>query len=178
MPEEPEEDVGSEPDEERDEEQAPGQSPWPGLLILLGLLLAAGYGISQLAPDEVREKADPGFLDNIFANDVVIAAARLVALFAAMVALAGGVYIVGSMVVRMGRGEWLRKAGFFESQVIEAKIEEASNFFEDWLEALQTNEDLEERLEQRDAAIHDLLTEREALIEALHERGTLDSGRV
>ena len=75
------------------------------------------------------------------------------------------------MVVRMSRGEWLRKAGPFESQVIEAKIEEASDFFDDWLEALQTNEDLEERLEQRDTAIHNLLIEREALIEALHERG-------
>jgi len=67
--------------------------------------------------------------------------------------------------------DWLRKAGPFESQVIEAKIEEASDFFDDWLEALQTNEDLEERLEQRDTAIHNLLIEREALIEALHERG-------
>lgn len=157
--------------EEEPPEKPSGESPVGGLLILLGLLVAGGYGISQLAPDEVREKADPGFLDNIFANDVVIAAARLVALFAAIVALAGGVYIVGSMVVRMSRGEWLRKAGPFESQVIEAKIEEASDFFDDWLEALQTNEDLEERLEQRDAAIHDLLTERETLIEALHERG-------
>jgi len=164
-------DVESSPEAEQEAPEKPSsESPVAGLLILLGLLVAGGYGISQLAPDEIREKSDPGFLDNIFANDVVIAAARLVALFAAIVALAGGVYIVGSMVVRMGRGEWLRKAGPFESQVIEAKLEEATDFFDDWLEALQTNEDLEERLQERDDAIQGLLLEREALIEDLHAR--------
>jgi len=152
-------------------DETPSESPVAGLLILLALVVTVGYGITKLAPDEVRQKANPGFLDNIFANEVVVAAARLVALFAAIVALAGGVYIVGSMVVRMSRGEWLRKAGPFESQVLEDKIGQAEDFFDDWLEAIQTNEDLEARLQERDEAIQGLLIEREQLLEALHEKG-------
>lgn len=140
-----------------------------GVVILVALVGGAIYGIVQLAPDKIREKHDPGFIDNIFANDVVVAGARVVVLFAAVVALAGGVYIAVSMAVRMSRGEWLREAGPFKSQVIEDKLEEATDFFDDWMEALGTNADLEERLIERDEAIETLLTEREALIEALEE---------
>ena len=69
---------------ERISDSDPGE-PGTGSAILgpVTFVLIVGaiiYGIAQLAPDDVREKRNPGYIGNIFANDVVIAAARVVVL--------------------------------------------------------------------------------------------------
>lgn len=144
-----------------------------GLGMLLAIVGAVVWLILGLAPDTVPEKADPGFIDNIFASPIVVAAARIVLLSAAIVLLFAGLYIVVSVLVRMQRGQWLRRAGPFESEIaeIEASLDQADTVYQWWLEALNENEELEGRLEQRDTMIHDLLEERDRLIEELGEPG-------
>jgi hypothetical protein len=144
-----------------------------GVFILVGLLVLVIGLVLGLAPDDVPTKKNPGFIDNIFDSPVVIAAARIVLLSGAVVLLFGGLYIVASVLVRMGRQEWLRRAGWFESQVgeeVEEGLEQAEWAFDRWLEALEENEQLEERLAERDEAIETLLEQRELLVEELSRR--------
>lgn len=118
-------------------------------------------------------KADPGFIDHIFDNVVVIAAARAVLLAAAAVLLFAGVYIVISVGVRMARGQWLRRAGPFESELAEQaeRLEEVEDFFEDWMKATDENEELAARLGERDDLIRQLLMERAELYSRLEKHG-------
>jgi hypothetical protein len=143
---------------------------WIIFLVLVGGLV---WLVAELAPHHVKEPKAPGFIDNIFASPIVVAAARLVVLAGAGVLLFGGLYIVGSVVVRMSRQEWLRRAGWFESQVSEAVaagLDQADDVFNWWMEALQENEQLGERLAEADQTIQHLLEEREVLIQRLGEQ--------
>lgn len=144
----------------------------PAAVILLAALGATAWGIVQLAPEEAPDKRDPSFVDSIFANVVVIAAARVLLLVAAVVLLVALVYIGSSVVARLARGEWLRRAGPFEANLKEAAegLDEADDFFDEWLEATNEKEELLEVLEQRDDAIRELLADRAALLEELERR--------
>jgi hypothetical protein len=142
------------------------------LAIVAALIAAAVWGIARLAPDDAPAREDPSFIDSIFANVVVIAAARVVLLASAVVLLATGIYILVSIAVRMGRGQWLRRAGPFEMD-LEQRLNEAESFFDDWLEAMNRNDELVDRLAERDEQVEQLLADRAALLEALEdERGT------
>jgi hypothetical protein len=140
------------------------------LIALLALPIAgAVWIISALAPDAVPQKREPGFIDNIFASPIVIAAARVVLLAAADVLLFAGLYIVASVLVRMVRREWLMRAGPFESELAEAarSLDEADSNLDNWLEALEENEELGRRLEEANEAIVSLLDERDHLADEL-----------
>jgi hypothetical protein len=144
-----------------------------GLLIMAGGIALLVWIVAELAPGDIHEKKDPGFLDNVFANGVVIAAARIVLISAAAVLLFGGLYIVISVLVRMRRGHWLRRAGPFESEIAEdvAKgLDQADDVIQWWSDALEENEELERKLVERDEAIESLLEERQYLIEELEKR--------
>ncbi|MGH2762623.1 MAG: hypothetical protein ACRDL0_15400 [Thermoleophilaceae bacterium] len=159
----------------RDTQEVHEATPGQVLLatgILVALVAVAVWGFISLAPDDAPEKRDPSFIDSIFANVVVIAAARVVLLAGAVVLLFAGVYIMISTAVRMGRGQWLRRAGPFETDLAEQekRLGEAEDFFEDWLEATEQNEELVNRLAQRDEQVEQLLRDREALLRALEER--------
>jgi hypothetical protein len=150
-----------------------GASVLLGLLILAGLAALAVWGLLSLAPDEAPAKRDPNVIDSIFSNVVVIAAARVLLLATAGVLLVAGVYIVVSTIVRMARGQWLRRAGPFESDLAhqEQRLEETEDFLEEWLAASEQNEELLERLEERDLLITQLAAERDQLMEALDQGG-------
>jgi hypothetical protein len=111
-------------------------------------------------------------LDTLFGNVVVIATARALLLGAAAVLLATGGYILGSTVVRMRRGEWLSRAGPFESQLAvrsEQRLVGREWFLDDPAEAVQGPANLRERLAERDDLIERLLADRAALLEALED---------
>jgi len=89
------------------------------------------------------------------------------------VLLFAGLYIVVSVLVRMRQGQWLRRAGPFESEIdeIEASLDQADSVYQWWLDALKENEELERRLEERDEMIQSLLEERERHMEELGPGG-------
>jgi len=139
------------------------------LAILAALVVGAVWGIAQLAPDDAPLPRDPSFIDSIFANVVVIAAARLILLGGAVVLIFAGIYILLSIAVRMGRGQWLRRAGPFETD-LEQRLSEAESFFDDWVEETNRNDELINRLAERDEQVEQLLNDRAALLQALEER--------
>jgi hypothetical protein len=157
------------PPAKRAEQETTAQGVLLGFVVIVALLAGIGYGIAQLAPDHAPQKKNPNFIDSIFDNVVVIAAARVLLLIAAVVALIALVYIGVSAAVRLARGEWLQRAGPFEPKLEEVaeSLDAADSFFEEWLEVTEENEQLTERLEQRDQAIRELLAERELLVQEL-----------
>ena len=82
-------------------------------VVLIALLLFWNY----IEPDSVQEPRDPTFVDSVFANPAVVAAARIVLLSIAIVLQFGSIYVATSVVVRMRRRQWLRRAGPFESHL-------------------------------------------------------------
>jgi hypothetical protein len=86
----------------------------------------------------------------------VIFAARLVLFSASVVFFFTAFYIVVSVIQRMRRQQWSRRAGPFESELAEAEAEEeledVDPMFSLLEEAWTENENLLARLEERDAA--------------------------
>jgi hypothetical protein len=94
------------------------------------LLVGFVFLLRALFPAELPPNADPGFVDIIFNNRGVIWAARLLLVSAAVVLAIGGVFIVGSIVIRMKNGDWLKRAGPFEvSEVAMSDLEAQIGFW-------------------------------------------------
>lgn len=136
---------------------------------LIGVIPAGlVWGIIEAYPGQVEQKANPGWFETIFGSTAVLWGARIVLLALAVVLLISGTYIALSAVVRIKRAEWLHKAGPFEARLKEAE-ETLDEGFDTLLasygEALETNEDLEQRLE----ASNQGLTEAYEQMQAIHE---------
>jgi hypothetical protein len=150
---------------------------WHAVLSLL-VLAAIGYGVflffKALEPDQVPEQRNPNFIDTIFASPAVIAAARIVLLSAAVVLLFGALYIAVSVVVRMRRRQWLRRAGPFESHLADEaqdELDAIDPIFELYAEALEENEELARRLSERDEALEEVQGDLELVLEYARQQG-------
>jgi Ca2+/Na+ antiporter len=138
-------------------------------VLLIAALIGGGYAITQLLPGSVPLKQNPGYLDTIFSNRYVVFAARLAILATSFVLLFAALYVVASVAVRMSRGHWLRRAGWFEVDVIAAEQRLAQ--IEPLLAtAWESNEDLARKLESASDEIQQLQEQREMLYELLVER--------
>jgi len=164
------------------DEIEPGSLPKPskgaaeriGVLIAVLLALAIPvvgiWALVEMFPSTVPEKSNPGYLDVIFQSRFVVFAARMVVFSAALVLLLGSIYIASSMIVRIKRGQWLRRAGPFESELAEAQEtlrEDVNSLLGDLGDAWTADEELERRLEERDRQLADAYGELERLGEEL-----------
>lgn len=129
-----------------------------------------------IEPDTVREPREPTFLDSIFANAAVIGAARIVLLSLAIVLLFGSIYVAASSVVRIRRGQWLRRAGPFESHLDEAKeeLDELDPLLDLYTDSVEENAELATRLAERDQQLEELAAAYGAAVALLEENGLLD----
>ena len=144
-------------------EESPENEPGPvakvaALLIVLAIFAGIYFLVKDLYPEELHGKADPGFVDNIFDNKVVVLFARLLLVSGALVLAFGGVFIITSTAVRMKNQDWLRRAGPFE--ISETAVEELEAQVEFWrtaaLEGQEEVADLRQRLEESDELIEEL----------------------
>jgi len=161
-------DTAAETDAERPQEATATGIVLAGLFLLL-LVGGVAYGVVQLAPEELPTKTDPSFVDTLFDNTVVIAAGRVVLLAMAIISLATAFYILGSIIHRIGKGEWLREAGPFKADVIERKLEETADYFDELVKSEGDMEALEQRLAASGGIIRELLQENEELRQALSD---------
>jgi hypothetical protein len=125
----------------------------PRLLALAGIAGVCLGVVAALFPFDVPRRSDPGYLDVVFENGLVVLAARLVVLGAALVLLLGAVYVAASMVVRVRRGEWLRRAGPFEAELLgprEVLGHDLSSLLDALERAWRANDQLQRRLKGRD----------------------------
>lgn len=120
----------------------------------VGLFVVAAVGIALLVkglyPADLPESRNPDFIDNVFANRVVLLATRLLLVSAAGVLALGGIFIAVSIGHRMKNREWLRRAGPFE--ISEGKLTQAEAEIDFWQqEALASKQEviaLGQRLER------------------------------
>jgi hypothetical protein len=129
-----------------------------GVLVCLVVLAALVLLLKGLFPPDLPDASDPNFIDAIFNNKAVIWAARILLVSAAVVLAVGGVFIIASTVVRMRKGDWLKRAGPFE--VSEMALSEIEDQIEFWRNTALTGQDeiaeLRERLEASDDLIEQL----------------------
>lgn len=101
-----------------------------GFLLFVVLLVGLILLVKGLFPSDLPNASDPNFIDAIFNNKAVIWAARILLVSAAVVLAMGGVFIITSTVVRMRKGDWLKRAGPFEvSETAVAEIEDQIEFW-------------------------------------------------
>lgn len=149
------------------------------MLLGFAVLVAAIAGVyflwNYIEPNSVHEPKEPSYIDSIFANPAVIAAARIVLLSLAIVLLFGSIYAAASAVVRMQRRQWLRRAGPFESHLDEAKeeLDELDPMLELYGESIQENEELANRLGERDQELEQLATAYGEAVELLQKNGLI-----
>lgn len=129
----------------------------------MALLAGLVFVLRALFPTELPESADPSFVDVIFESRGVIWAARVLLLSAAVVLAVGGVFIVGSTVMRMRNGDWLKRAGPFEvSETALADLEAQIGF---WRTAALEGQD-------EVAALRELLDESNDVVAKLRQLAT------
>jgi hypothetical protein len=116
-----------------EDSQEPGKlATVVGVALLVPLTGLGGLVLYRIYPARVREKASPGFIDNIFANNLVVFAMRLVILSAALVFSFVGSYTIVSVINWMRRRQWLSKAGSFEvSRETIEELEALARFWEE-----------------------------------------------
>lgn len=126
-----------------------------GYLIVPLLLAGLAFLVKALYPVDLPVRSSPGFIETIFANRLVVLAARLLLVSAAAVLAFGGAFIAVSIGIRIKSGHWLRRAGPFE--ISERAVDEVEGQFEFWRDAaLKSGIEiarLEERLRQADRLV-------------------------
>lgn len=126
-----------------------------GVVLLLAILGALVLLLKGLFPTDLPHVEDPNFIDAIFNNKAVIWAARILLVSAAVVLAVGGVFIIASTVVRMQKGDWLKRAGPFE--VSEMAVTELEDQIEFWRSTALDGQDEIAELRERLGASDDLI---------------------
>jgi hypothetical protein len=135
------------------------------ILFVIAIPILGVWAMIEMFPGDVPERENPGYLDVIFQSRFVVFAARLLVFSAALVLLLGAIYLASSTVVRIKRGQWLRRAGPFESELAEAqdRLGDVSSLLDELNEAWEANEELSRRLEERNQQLADAYAELERL---------------
>jgi hypothetical protein len=154
--------------EERGPPNGSGEATHPlavvfGFVVLLGALGALLLVLYRIYPAHLPEKENPGFLDAIFANHLVVFAARLVLFSLALVLAFAAGYTIVSIVQWVRQRRWLARAGPFE--VSREAVETLQAQVELWQsQALKMDEHVQElaaELEASERIIEGLMSNRE-----------------
>jgi nitrogen fixation/metabolism regulation signal transduction histidine kinase len=127
-----------------------------GVLVFLGLVV-----LYRIYPGELADKANPGFLDNVFNNNLVVFAARLVLVSSALVLAFIGAHLIWSVVRWFRLGHLVTKLG--PLQVSEHAVQTLSAELEFWQgQATALNDQvqaLSHELEENEQLLEDFLGE-------------------
>jgi len=144
-----------------------------GILFFAPLLAGLGIVAYRLYPEAHRDAANPSFIDNIFASNLVIFIARVMLLLGAGVLAAGMCFVVLSIWKRAQAGHYLARFGPFETQAIEDLRGELETSRGYWAQGNQKVDELNERIERSDVLIESLqdeLFEANAVVKILREQ--------
>jgi hypothetical protein len=148
--------------QEPEGQESPGQPWWQtaiGVVIVVAIVALAVYLIIEAIPHHVSNAKNPSFVDNIFANAVVLLAARLAL-------LATAVYVVVSVAGLIGGRRWLAELGPFKASQPISRLDQGADALEKSLEdAVETVQALEQRLEDTDEALREARSHIAALLD-------------
>jgi hypothetical protein len=122
------------------------------------LLFLAGIGLLlyRVYPAHHPLAAHPNFIDEIFANNLVLFAARLTLLSAAGVLAVAAVFIVISFWKRGKAGHWMSRFGPFETQAVEDLAGQVDQWIAWWREENERGDELQKQLEENEKMLSDL----------------------
>lgn len=149
-----------------------------GLLMLALFAAAIGLLVFRIYPTHHPLAKHPNFVDLIFANNLVVLAARLVLLSTAGVLAVAGVFIVISFWKRAQAGHWMSRFGPFETQAVENLEGVVEQWQTWWQEEYARRTELEERVESADKLLEELNDHYQGAlleIERLREQGERDA---
>lgn len=131
------------------------------VILFIALLPATVLLIVGIYPDDLPTKANPGFIDTIFASKIVIVASRVAVLFIAA-------YAVISVVGLIARRQFLTRVGPLQVSDSVARLDQEAEFLRSMLsDAQQTIDLLERRLADSDQELRDTRTDLQNLLAAL-----------
>lgn len=154
-------DSTSQPDEAGDRDSGEDSVGGQKLAFFLLALLVVGTGVLgyRLYPETHRQSANPSFVDNIFASNLVIFIARVILLLGACMLAAGMYFVVISIWKRAKAGHYLTRFGPFETQAVEDLRGEVETWQEYWAEENRKVVELNDRIEVSDNLIAKLQDE-------------------
>ncbi len=127
------------------------RTPWWPWFLLIGVAAGLGFLGYRAYPAHHPVSGDAGFIDSIFANNLVLFAARLTLFSAALVLAFTAAYVIYSIWKGMTTGRTLTRFGPFEMQAVEDLSEEVEMWKKSWLESNEENDQLRQRLRETDA---------------------------
>lgn len=160
-------------------EGEPAKEPtYAGRGLFFLAIIVAGFGLVsyRVYPSRHPLERHPNFIDLIFANNLVVFAARLVLLSTGVVLAVAAVFIVISFWMRGKAGHWMSRFGPFETQAVENLEGAVAQWQQWWQEEFERRTELEERVEQSDRLLAELNEHyQEALVEIAQLRGDPDA---
>lgn len=118
-----------------------------GVLLLVALLVVAGLVVVEIFPHHISNARDPSFVDNIFANPLVL-------MFVRIALVAAAIYVVVSVIALMGGRRWLSELGPFKVSDPMARLDSSALLLQSELqEAVDTIQALEGRLVESDETL-------------------------
>lgn len=118
-----------------------------GVVVLAALVAAAVFAVVQIYPHALPTTKNPSFVDNIFDSRVVILVVRVVLIFA------GGYIIISVIGLILGR-RWLAQLGPFRASDPIARLDHSAEVLQRELQdAVETIQDLEQRLVESDESL-------------------------
>jgi hypothetical protein len=109
-----------------------------------------------------RLPARHNFINEVFANNLVLFAARLTLLSGAVVLAVAAVFIVISFYQRGKAGHWMARFGPFETQAVEDLAGQMNQWIEWWQEENARAEELQVRVEESEALMGEVYAALEA----------------
>ncbi len=130
-----------------EEQKTPAWQTTIGVVMVAALAAAAVLAVIQIYPHKLQTTANPSFIDNIFDSRIVILGVRVALIFAAG-------YIVISVVGLIIARRWLAQLGPFKASDPIARLDNNAQLLEsDLQEAVDTIQDLEQRLVESDESL-------------------------
>lgn len=141
-----------------EEQKTPVWQTAIGVGVLTALVVAAVLAVVQIYPHKLPTTANPSFVDNIFDSRVVILGVRVALIFAAG-------YIVISVVGLIVARRWLSQLGPFKASDPIARLDNNAQLLDSGLQdAIDTIQDLEQRLVESDESLAKAQTDIDALV--------------
>lgn len=124
------------------------------LLALVGSVVLFFWALVSSDPGEVRPQEGVGYIELIVAERWVVWAVRLMLFAVVGTLLFVALFVVGSIVVRASKGQWLRSAGGFHADTAEKDLREGQEIYDDLLTEAQGEKD--ELVEQLVTTVNEL----------------------
>jgi hypothetical protein len=111
------------------------------VLALIGCVILFFWALVSSDPGDVEPQEGVGYIELVVSERWVVWALRLMLFALVGTLLFVALFVIGSIVVRASKGQWLRSAGGFHADTAERELREGQQLYDELLSEAQSEKD-------------------------------------